>query len=118
MTDQEISELREKYPIPFEEICLYNSFVQILGENPEDYTEIERKTRWNKIMSFNKPMAKRWSDTSECIGCIHLNEKEVWCNYQGLPRTYNPILTPSTGMIGRACYGAAKEEYQQLKLDL
>lgn len=118
MTDQEISELREKYPIPFEEICLYNSFVQILGKKPEDYTEEERKTRWNKIMSFNKPMAKRWSDTSECIGCIHLNEKEAWCNYQGLPCTYNPILTPSTGMIGRACYGAAKEEHQQLKLDL
>ena len=65
MTDQEISELRKKYPIPFEEMCFYNSFVHILGKKPEDYTEEERKTRWNKIMSFNKPMAKRWSDTSD-----------------------------------------------------
>ena len=64
MTDQEISELREKYPIPFQEICLYNSFVQILGKHPEDYNEEDRKAPWNKIMSFNKIMTKRWSDTS------------------------------------------------------
>ena len=118
MTEEQINTLREKYPIELNEICLYNSFEQILGRNPEDYTEEERKARWGRIMSFNRPMAKRWSDMSGCVGCIHLNEKEAWCNYQGLPCTYNPILTPSTGMIGMACYGVGKEEHEQLKLDL
>lgn len=118
MTEEDIQLLREKYPIPFDEICLYNSFRQILGKNPEDFAEEERKTRWNKIMSLNKPMAKYWSDTSQCEGCIHLNEKEAWCNYQGLPCTYNPILTPSTGMIGMACMGTGREEHKQLELGL
>jgi hypothetical protein len=118
MTEEDIQILRERYPIPFGEICLYNSFVQILGKKPEDYTEEERKVRWNKIMSLNNSMRKRWSETYVCTGCIHLNEKESWCNSQGLPCTYNPILTPSTGMIGMACMGIGREEHQQLKLDL
>lgn len=113
---EEIDKLREKYPIQFDEISKYNSFEQILGKRPEDYTESERKKRWNKQMSFSNSVRKYWSDTSECIGCIHLNEKEAWCNLQGLPCCVNPITTYQMGMLGMACMGVGREEYKQLEI--
>lgn len=118
MTESEIEQLREQYPVPFEEICLYNSFAQILGKKPEDYSEDQRKLRWNKIMSLNSKMKRHWSDTSSCSGCIHLDNKEAWCNLQGMPCTVNPLLTYNTGMIGMACFGAVKTENKQLELEL
>lgn len=118
MTESEIKQLREQYPIPFDEISKYNSFEQVLGRKPEDFTENERKRRWNKQMSFSKSVREYWSDTTECIGCIHLNEKEAWCKLQGLPCCVNPILTFRQGMIGMACMGTGREEHKQLELGL
>ena len=109
MKEEEIQKLRDKYPIPIDEICLYSSFFQILGK---------RKERWRRMMSFDKNMSKYWSDTSECTGCVYLNEKESWCDLQGLPCTYNPILTPSTSMIGMACCGIGKVERAPKLFDL
>lgn len=118
MTEREIEQLREQYPVPFEEICLYNSFSQILGKKPEDYSEEERKQRWSKIMSLNSNMKRHWSNTSGCHGCIYLNSKQAWCNLQGLPSNVNPVLTYNSGMIGLACFGAGRVENKQLELEL
>jgi hypothetical protein len=115
---EEIDKHRERYPIPFEEISKYDSFEQVLGKKPEDYTEDERKRRWNKQMSFSKSVRELWSDTTECNGCIHLDKKGSWCNLQGLPCCVNPILTFRQGMIGMACMGTGKEEIKQLTLEL
>ncbi|MDR0431061.1 MAG: hypothetical protein LBH58_11350, partial [Tannerellaceae bacterium] len=69
----------------------------------------EKKKRWNKVMSMDKSMARRWNDSSECRGCFHL-EKDSWCNYNDLPCTVNPILTFRMGMTGMACYGLGRVE--------
>jgi len=104
--DELIEKAREKYPVSIDEICLYSSFEQILGRKGDVYTADERKKRWNRAKSFfDKNTLDYWTDSSGCHGCVHLNKKEAWCNYQGLPCTINPILSFRYGMIGMACMG-------------
>ena len=114
-----IDEIRNIYPIELDDITKYNSFEQILGRSPNDYTADERKLRWYKAMSFSEDVRKYWSDISACQGCIYLSVKESWCNLQGLPCTVNPILTFQNGDLGMACMGASRTiEPRQLKLSL
>ncbi|MDR1562277.1 MAG: hypothetical protein LBS54_04210 [Dysgonamonadaceae bacterium] len=105
ISEKRIDRIREKYPVEFDELCQYNSFEQILGRKDDEYTPDERKRRWNKVMSFNKGMKQIWADCSGCYGCLHLNEKEAWCNCVDFPCTVNPILSFRYGMIGMACMG-------------
>jgi hypothetical protein len=107
-TEKQIMIIREKYPVAFDELCLHSSFEQILGGEKDDYSPVERKRRWDKVMSFNKRVKQRWADTEMCVGCIHLDEKEAWCGLQELPCTVNPVLSFRCGETGMACCGAGK----------
>lgn len=106
---QVIEKHREILPLPFDEICKYSSFIQILGKNEEEYTEEGIKSRWEKHLSFlDKDMRNYWNNPESCIGCIHLDGS--WCNYMSLPCTVNPLLTISGGMIGMACMGIGYDD--------
>lgn len=111
MTEDQIQELRDKYPISYEEICLYSSFEQVLGKT-NNYTPEERYRRWKKAMSFSAKMNKYWSDTTDCDGCAYLDKKATWCLFSELPCTVNPILTFRYGMIGMACMGLGRAELE------
>lgn len=93
-------------------VKLKMSFVDILGENDERYGESERKKRWEewKALAENNgdiELVRFWSDSSSCIGCVHLNES--WCDLQGLPCTVNPVLSFNHALPGMACMGVGKE---------
>ncbi|HBL74279.1 MAG: hypothetical protein A2W90_18165 [Bacteroidetes bacterium GWF2_42_66] len=112
-----IEKHRSTYPLPFDQISKLSSFEQVLGKTSEEYSEQERKLRWQKVLSFDREVKRIWSDTSECIGCVHLSGS--WCNMQGLPCCVNPILSFNHGMIGMACMGLGYEEMpKQLQLSL
>jgi hypothetical protein len=115
MKDEQIEAIRKKYPVSYEELNMYSSFEQILGRNKDDYTHDERKRRWNKVMSTSKKMARRWSDTTACNGCIHL--KDAWCDLQDLPCTVNSVLSFRCGIIGMACFGAGKVKREPTLFD-
>lgn len=119
MEEKEIQKLREKFPIPIQEISAYSSFEQILGKKPEDYTPEERYKRWEKNLSelevIDKKLSDYWRFGSEesCGLCIYRDiTGNHWCKSQELPCMYNPI----TKMLGMACYGLGKEATWQLNL--
>lgn len=90
-------------------VKLKSSFYEILGAKPEDFTEEERKVRWAKWVEIcskvDQPMVDYWLNVSACEGCIYL--KDHWCDHQGLPANYNPLLSPMGLGVGMACMGAA-----------
>lgn len=99
-----------------------DSFEKILGKNNAEYSEEERKQRWNKwkelaIKNGDPDLVESWEDQSACESCIHLNKNESWCNLQGLPCTVNPILSFRMGMIGMACMGAGKQTSGQQTIE-
>ena len=57
-----------------------------------------------------------WSDVFACMGCRFLDRENIWCRLQGLPATFNPYLTPRTGLDGMACMGMGKEVWMQLDI--
>jgi hypothetical protein len=93
-----------------EKIDLHSSFEMIFGKNAQEYTEDERKHRWEqwKAISLKEENGKEvvgaWMDIGACQGCDHLRHK-AWCNLYGLPCTVNPVLSFHSGMIGMACMG-------------
>jgi hypothetical protein len=104
--NNEIEIEREKYPISFDEICLYSSFEQILGRKKDDYSTEEKRRRWSKIMSLDKKTKKYWNNDSRCVGCVYL--KKAWCEYSDLPCTVGPILSFRYGVSGMACGGIGR----------
>ena len=46
-----------------------------------------------------------WGDLEGCVGCVHIDCENVWCNLCDAPATRNPILN----MLGMACCGAGYE---------
>ena len=100
---------REIYPLPFEQISKLSSFEQILGIKSTDYTEVERKERWGKAMSFTggNNAKEYYSNIYECVDCKHF--QSGWCSYASLPCGVNPLLTFATGQIGMACQGEGHE---------
>lgn len=118
ITDEEITRHREILPLPFEQITLYSSFVQLLGEAPEDYTPEERRKRFDRNLELMKEGGEEelyhfWAESGPdetCESCIHRNA--YWCKWSELPCNYNPVLR----MLGMACCGIGKEVDNQLKL--
>lgn len=102
-------EHRKIYPLPFEQISKLSSFEQILGRKISDYTEDERKARWEKAMSFpgGKKAKDYYSNLCECVDCRHF--QNGWCAYASLPCGVNPVLTFQHGMVGMACQGLGHE---------
>lgn len=114
ISPEQIQEHREIEKLSLDEIKFYSSFTQILGKRPEDYSPDERKARWRRNMDLligigSVESVEHWMDSSECSNCIYLNAEESWCERNGLPCTYNPILTPSSGYKGMACMGIGRE---------
>lgn len=100
-----------------EDIKLTSRFAEIFGATADEYTEEERKARWEKWKSLvpkkDVDFIKQWEDQESCQGCMHLDTKTSWCNKEGLLCTINPILTYQYGFVGMACIGAGKELIQQ-----
>ncbi|EJP13101.1 hypothetical protein [Leptospira interrogans] len=92
------------------EITLRSSFEFILGKKREDFSDEVKQERWNYWKSLalkNKHrLVEVWSNVEGCIGCIHLDKENAWCNLQGLPCTVNPILSFQNAIPGMACMGA------------
>ena len=66
----------------------------------------EAWAQWLEIArEENEQAHDMWTTPEACAGCKHLGGP-TWCELQDLPATYNPMLTPRTGMIGMACMGA------------
>jgi hypothetical protein len=107
---------REIYPLPIEQISKQSSFPQIFGSTQSEYTEEERKLRWNKATSFKggEAVKEYYEDIPECSDCIH--NKNRWCAFASLPCGVNPLLTFGTGMVGIACQGIGKEKAGQKEL--
>lgn len=105
-------------------VTLESSFEEILGETSKVYSQQERKERWQQwkdlaISNGEKELVEDWIQTEACKNCIHLNQKQAWCNLQELPCTVNPILSFQDGIIGMACMGAGFQEYPtQMKMEL
>jgi hypothetical protein len=96
------------------EVKLKSSFEEILGVDNTQFTEEQRRQRWNEwkalaVQKGNKDLVESWSETEACQGCIHLNENESWCESMGLPCTVNPVLSFRMAMPGMACAGANKQ---------
>jgi len=110
---------RQIYPLPFEQISKLSSFDQILGRQKSDYTEEERKARWEKAMSFTGGDQVRniYENVSECEGCLH--KDGGWCNYESLPCGVTPILTYIYGFLGMSCQGVGHEliEGSQMQIE-
>lgn len=110
---------RQIYPLPFEQISKLSSFEQILGRKKSDYTEDERKARWNKAMDIpgGKRVKEYYSNLYECVYCKHF--QNGWCGYASLPCGVNPILTYQDGSLGLACQGIGNEliEGSQLSIE-
>ncbi len=111
----DIKQHREIYPLPFDEICKMSSFEQILGRKISEYTEDERKARWEKAMSFpgGKKVNEYYTNISECFGCKHF--QKGWCASTSLPCGVNPVLTFQFGMVGMACQGLGFESTEGIK---
>lgn len=100
---------RKIYPLPFEQISKLSSFEQILGRKKKEYTEDERKARWEKAMSFpgGKRVKDYYSNVYECVDCKHFSDG--WCKRESLPCGVNPVVTFKTGYLGLACKGIGHE---------
>lgn len=106
------------------QVKLKSSFEEILGKNADFYSEDVRKDRWGKwkalaLKKGDKELVEVWTNIEACHDCYHINEKEAWCNLQGLPCTVNPILSFQMGIVGMACMGAAhtKKGQQELQFE-
>jgi hypothetical protein len=103
-------------------VTLKSSFEEILGKTAEEYPEEVRKQRWEEWKACarkkkdGQDTIDSWSDQTACVGCIHLNKEQSWCNAMGLPCTVNPILSFQMGMVGMACMGTGYEAQTQLEL--
>lgn len=110
---------RAIYPLPFEQICKLSSFEQILGRKKTDYSDDERKLRWDKAMDIpgGKRIKAYYSNSHDCIDCVHFHNG--WCGFASLPCGVNPILTFRDGGIGLACQGIGfkEDEGAQLSID-
>lgn len=104
-------DMEKQYRLLMPQVTLDMSFEDILGLSSAEITEPERKQRWVEWLEIAAKeeyrMDELWSDTTECIGCKHLNE--IWCDLAGLPCTVNPILSFQHALIGMACMGAGRE---------
>jgi hypothetical protein len=109
---------REIYPLPFDKISKQSSFEQILGRKITDYSEQERKDRWEKAFLFKggKKIKDYYSNLHECSDCIHF--QNGWCAFASLPCGVNPVLTFQYGHLGLACQGAGRVEVGQQELQL
>lgn len=97
-------------------ITKQSTFEEVFGDYSNAYTPEDRKERWEQYKNaIGKKQALSWSDIQVCKDCTHLDDKEAWCNYIGLPCTVNPCF--GFGMIGMACAGVGFEK-QQLELSL
>jgi hypothetical protein len=112
------SKHREIYPLPFEQISKLSSFEQILGQKISDYTEEERKARWENAMSFpgGKKAKDYYSNLFECVDCKHF--QNGWCGYASLPCGVNPVLTFQQGIVGMACLGVGHELIDGTQLEM
>lgn len=112
------SKHREIYPLKFEQICKLSSFEQIFGRKISEYTEEERKGRWEKAMSFpgGKKAKEHYSNLYECIDCKHF--QNGWCALASLPCGVNPILTFKHGIVGMACQGVGHELIDGSQLEM
>lgn len=117
--ENEVEQHRQIYPLPFQQICKLSSFEQILGRQKSDYTEVERKVRWDKAMDIpgGKRVKEYYSNLCECVDCKHF--KNGWCGYASLPCGVNPILTYRDGSLGMACLGVGHEliEGSQMQIE-
>ena len=116
MKQAKLDEIRRQYPVSFDRLNRYSSFEQIFGKKGDEYSETERKSRWNKIMTLSTKRDKKiWSDTTWCDGCTHLNQKEAWCNKTGFPCSVNPVRSYHLSIYGTSCFG---DDFQDIQPDL
>ena len=78
-----------------------------------EWSELRTPERWRRwlelIRGHDVWLYEYWTDYSGCDGCQHF--EQGWCRLQGLPASYNPILTPRLGgMIGMACMGMRPDD--------
>lgn len=103
-----------------DDIELETSWYDLLGKDSKEYSDEERKGRWEtwKWLARQRgehDMVDYWSDHGECRDCIHKDGE--WCNLMQLPVTINPYLTMKHGMIGFACQGAGYESPEKKEDD-
>jgi hypothetical protein len=106
------SQAHEKFIKNPNEVIKIMSPKDLFGETINDYSKEQRKERWDKILSLEKQNnLDNWSwlnddalSNETCDGCIHRNQN--WCESQGLPTNYNPILKG----LGMACMGVGYED--------
>jgi len=109
--------MTHQIPMLCEPVTLNSRFTEILGAQPDDMPEPERRHRWAAWLTLarekNPSAARIWAHSSECNGCIH--RRGGWCKKIGLPCTVNPYLTFKTGSVGMACMGLdyEKEQYDE-----
>ena len=109
---------REIYPLPLDQISKLSSFEQIFGKTISEYTEEERKERWEKAMSFpgGKKVKELYSNYYECSDCRHFHDG--WCAYASLPCGVSARLTFQYGMVGYACQGVGYEMVEGTQIEL
>lgn len=82
---------------------------------PPDTSGAERRARWAAWLKLARPViglaARDWAGRQDrCADCSH--SRGGWCISQALPCSFNPYLTPRTGMPGMACMGMGFEPKQ------
>jgi hypothetical protein len=87
------------------EITLSSNWAELL---PRDATPQERRARWASWVRLARPAmghtVRIWAGRQDrCCDCTHA--RGGWCVTQGLPCTFNPILTPRISAPGMACMG-------------
>lgn len=109
---------RKIVPLPYDQILPISSFGQILGFKGSDYSESDRRRRWERWKELTlkdgdpgKDCVDYWCGDNvdeTCEGCVH--RRGYWCGLYGLPCNVNPILTINgPGIIGMACMGIGRE---------
>lgn len=121
MNANEVKAHRSIFPLDADQITVYSSFDQIIGRNFNEYDGLTRRLRWERWLELAKDQAPNsyslWADSDmveeSCLGCVHLNSDNRWCDGMGLPALYNPI----TQSVGMACMGAGYDSQIELELE-
>ncbi len=77
---------------------------ELFGTTIKDLTHGDRKARWEELKKLNPGLSGRWEDEEVCSTCKHVNRG--WCELQGLPCAFNPIMKD----YGMACMGVGYEK--------
>jgi hypothetical protein len=99
-------------------ISINSSWEEILPKAKERIPE--RIANWRVWLALcqiqDSEQAESWDNAEECDGCIHYRPADYWCNSQGLPASFSPILTPK-GYQGMACMGMGRQDFKEPKTE-